>query len=1469
MDVIDKIHKKKGKVMKKKQVVSLLLAATLMGSSVFSGIATLDVSAATKEGVTAEDLADNNTNAPEKDKVIPSANQYKYQKDELAAFCHFGMNTYTGSEWGNGKEKPEQFALKNDFDAETMVKTLHEAGFKKLIVTAKHHDGFCIWPSEYTEHDSKTAGYQGDVLAEISAACTKYNMDMGLYLSPWDVNAKSYGYYDEKGNALCDNKGNPLNNKTWDEVEALDVDDYNEYYNNQLIEILGNDKYGNNGHFVEVWMDGAKGSGSAVQNYTFEKWFDTIQQYEGKKGGKYKDDCLLFGAEAYTTVRWIGNENGFADTETWSKSNVNKDENTIDSNTKSGYTKGYVDGNQWTVPEADARITSGWFWGEGKKSPKDMKALSEMYFRSVGHNAPLLLNVPPNKEGKVDQAILNRVTEFGKGIKNTFKDNLAKGAKVTASTVRGNDKKFSPQNVLDGKDDTYWTVDDDKKTGTLTIDLGGLKTFDVVSVEESIEFGQRIGSYKIEYQTESGEWKKFDEGKTIGAKRLARKNAVKGKKVRITVTADEKAEHKVPMLSEIGVYKATDDMALGNGIPEGLTITDDRQFTANGWTQETNEQFIEGTGMWCKPNAQAEVKFTGTKAWLVGTIDKSHGPADIYIDGQKVASINTNGATRKLGQRIFESETLENKEHTLKIVNTGTGNQAIGIDALLSLNNGGKGMLDIEYPSYRVNEASKVPIKVKRVGGAKGEVKVTFQVNPGSAWQDHFNADGNMELVLKDGETEAEAYVTTKRVPAKTGDLSFTAELVNPTNKVLTGFNTPTRITIADSEEFDKSALLKKLDEVKQANYQEGNYTDASYKALQDAIQFAEKVAKKAKPSAQECAEAVGKLDAAVRSLAKRATYTEKDPYQLPKRKGGKKNLEAEHFILDKGTSAADKYVRVQQDTTASNGAKIGWFEEGNKIKLPFYAAKEGTYTFKAKLQSGRNADNPNALNWSGTNVESGKLDVHNDGKDKEFKEVTFDVKVTKEGAGELVFTADSKGSPNLDKFEVTAKEVAMGNFDITASAGEHGTISPLGKVTVKEGENKEFTMQPSKDYMVKDVLVDGESVGNILKYTFKDVDAAHTIKVEFEKEKLAADNRFEFPLKGEKRLEAERLELHNVGGNDEEWKLEVKDADWASNGKFVNSLNKDDEIKLYYNAEKAGDYAVIVTYRSGSAENGFSWSEKDGKIEAGTATVGATDGAKETHQKEITFKVKTAGEGVLTIKGGEKGAPQIDKFDIVSPELITFELEKAIADADKIVLDEYKDGAAKDAFVKALKDAKDMLIKAQEGKCTQDDIANVTKVLRDAMEKLEDKDQVPATDKSALKNAIDKANGIDLKKYQDGSEKEVFVKALDNAKAVYANDKATEEEIAKATLELNTAMDKLKPIDNSNGGNNGNTGNTGNAGNSGSGEQNGNGQTSLGNNNQKPSAPVKTGDTAEPFGYMAGMAAGLAAVVAILRKRK
>ena len=478
--------------MKKKSVTSLaLLLAGAVSASAILGDGILSEAAEDDGGwISDEDLEANSTEEPEPDEVLPNANQYKYQKDELAAFCHFGPNTFNEVEWGEsyGDKTPDEiFKLEEDFDAETYVKALKDAGFKKLIVTAKHHDGFCIWASDYTDYDVAETSYkdgEGDILKEISAACTEYDMDMGLYLSPCDIHDDSYGYYDENGNAT---------------TEDNDYLDYNEYYNNQLKEILGNDDYGNDGHFVEVWMDGAKGSGSDAQEYDFELWYDTIQSYEGEAAG-YEADCMLFGAGAYTTVRWIGNENGYADKNTWSKSIVDYETNSIDSNDTGSYTVGYEDGNQWTVPEADARITSGWFWGTTKNTPKSISDLASMYFGSIGNNATLLLNVPPNDEGTVDQEILDRVAEFGQNIEETFDDNLAadEGASVKADNVRGSDTAFQPGNTVDGDDSTYWTTDDGTNTGTLLIDLGGTKTFDVVSIEEAIQNGQRINEYKVE-----------------------------------------------------------------------------------------------------------------------------------------------------------------------------------------------------------------------------------------------------------------------------------------------------------------------------------------------------------------------------------------------------------------------------------------------------------------------------------------------------------------------------------------------------------------------------------------------------------------------------------------------------------------------------------------------------------------------------------------------------------------------------------------------------------------------------------------------------------------------------------------------------------------------------------------------------------------------------------------------------------
>lgn len=1494
------VKKGERKSMKKRKYLALLLAAGMIAQTALSTGGVVQVQAAEDTYVKTDELTDNDTAAPKKDSVIPSKNQYEYQKQELAAFCHFGMNTYTGSEWGNGKENPNQFQLTNDFDEETYVKAIHDAGFKKLIITAKHHDGFCIWPSEMTTHDTETAGYEGDVLEELSRACTKYNIDMGLYLSPWDVNSEYYGYKDKDGKKLVGADGQPLNGKTWDQVKQEDALDYNEYYDNQLKEILGNDKYGNNGHFKEVWMDGAKDTNdkSNAQDYDFQRWFKTIQQYEGKASGKYEDDCLLFGAESYTTVRWIGNERGYAAEETWAKSTIDRENNTINSNSRDGYTKGFPNGNQWTVPEADTKITSGWFWGESKKTPLSMEQLAGIYFGSVGHNATLLLNVPPNKQGTVDADILARVAEFGKAVQNTFDKNLAEKASVSATEVRGNSKKYSPENLLDGNDETYWTVGDGTTSGKVLIDLGESKKFDVVSIEEAIQFGQRIGSFKVEYKNGNGEWKTFDQGTTIGAKRLCRKKAVKADKLRITVTAHNQAENKVPILSEIGVYEAAEGFELGTGIPSGLQTKDDRGFTlSSGWHQETNDQMIEGTGIWINGNGNganapyAETKFKGTKAWVIGTIDQKHGPADVYIDGKKVASINTYSATRKLGQILYETNTLEDKEHTLKIVNTGSNTQAVGLDAVAYLDNGGKGMVELEKDAYRVNEDTKYPIKLKRVGGTNGELTVQFEVAPGSAYQKHFDADGNMTVTFKDGQEEAEAFVTTKRVKEKEGDVYFSAYLSAPTEDVLLGFITKAKITIADTESYDKQELLDKIKETEKAGYQESLYTTASYKNYVDALKAAKEAAKKANLTQEEAAKACAALDAAIASLTKRSTFSETDRLQFPKVKGRSTTVEAEYFVLDSSKAEKGKEVRIQPDTGASNGAKVGWFEKGNIIKVPFYADKAGTYTFKATYQSGRLASGkqPNSLNWSGKNVTAGsKADIYGtESNGTKYETLEFDVEITAAGDGELIFTADDKGSPNLDKFEVTAKNVPMEKYTITSSVaeGEQGTISPLGAVEVEEGSSKEFEMKPNEGYAVKDVVVDGKSVGPRTKYTFEEVLAnGHTITATFEKEMYAEDNRFEFPVDGNaKTLEAERLEAKNVEDpSDGQWKMEVKEADWASGGKFVNSMNKGDTLTLYYNAPQAGEYTVTLSYRSGSTQNGFKWAEKDGKIEAEEVTAGASS-ADATHTKEFKLNVKTAGEGCLVFTAFDTKAPQLDKFDIKSPgtpvpPISAVELEAAVEAAKGLDLNDYKDDDAKTAFIAKLAEAEKLLADIAGGSFagTQDDVNQMAKELKAAQEALNEKDQTPQVNKDTLKEAIGKAEALDLTQYKEEGKAE-FNAALQNAKAVLEKADADQDEIDQATLALNTAIQNLKPVDggsgdgNGEGNGNGSTGGNGNGsgstGGSGNGSGNAGGNGSTGGSGTGNSA-VQTGDSSNLFVYAGTLLLAAVAFVFGFRRR-
>ena len=1273
----------------RKKTVSMFMGLVLGVTTVFSSIgpAVVTVSAA-ESGVTDSDCTDKSTKEPESDKVVPDANQYKYQKDELAAFCHFGPNTFNEIEWGEhyGDKKPSEiFRLNQKFDAETMVSTLKSAGFKKLIITAKHHDGFCIWPSEYTDYDAEAAGYKGDILEEISTACTKHGMDMGLYLSPWDIHEPSYGYKDANGNPTTPDK---------------DVKDYNEYYNNQLKEILGNEKYGNKGRFVEVWMDGAKGSGANAQEYDFNTWFKTIQNYEGKEVAGNSADCMLFGAQAYTTVRWIGNEDGVAFEDTWAKSNVNYKNNTIDSNGSTPYSKGYETGNKWTVPECDGRITSGWFWGTKKNTPKTITQLANMYFDSVGHNATMLLNVPPNNQGTVDKPILDRVTEFGQNVEETFRKNLAKNATIEASNVRGNDIAFKPGNVVDDKDETYWTTEDGTKEGSLTIKWDKAKKFDVVSIEEAIQKGQHINSYKVEYKaSDDAQWQTLKSGVTVGAKRLVRTAPVSATQVKITVGT---TNGKVPMLSEVGVYKASEGFQLAGAAPEGMDTTSVNEtskftFSPTGWNPQTGSQYINGQNTWSnKANAEFTFKFHGTKAYLMGTTDPGHGQADVYIDDKLVETINTHAESRSTGAKIFESEDLTDADHTLRLV--AKTDAAIGVEAAYVINNGGVGMIELEKDAYTMNEKEELTVKVKRVGGSNGKLTAKIQPNPGSAIQNDFNTEYAPDVIFEAGETEKSVVAAkTKQNTAITGDRVFSIELTEKTPKnAIIGFNGSARITIKDADGITKDKLQTLV--TNSAALEEHLYSEG-WDAFAKALKTAQEVVENESATDATIRSAYTELDKAKAALKVREKYTENDRFNFPWRAETSAKLEAEFAteLKDDPTSDAQYPMKIDAKSDASNGKFVTDMAANDVLKYAYHADKAGTYQVVMRYRSGsaENAKNSIKITEAKGKIKDQEVivDPKKENDNVVFGTVTFDIEVVKPGDGMIVITPpekrdglDGKG-PGIDYFIISPKNVVLDKFAITATAGKGGTITTEdltdGKIT--EGESATFTITPNSGYEIADVKVDGNSVGKKTSYTFSDVNKAHKIEATFAFANYTAENPFVFPeTKGvTSTLEAEHAtELINSNDSDSDpnWPLTITSEGWASNGKFLNCMAYKDYAKYAYTANVPGIYKVTGTYRAG-ALNKLAFSEEGSKIEAAQVECPSTKEGNNLTVKtfELNIEVKTAGTGILVLTAPDTNkAPQLDKLDIqlirTASEADLTELTATIAEAEKILNAEDKD---------------------------------------------------------------------------------------------------------------------------------------------------------------------------------------------------
>ena len=709
---------------------------------------------------------------------LPSKAQLDYHKEELAAFIHYGMNTYTNSEWGNGRENPQNFNPTN-LDTDQWIKTLKDAGFKRTIMVVKHHDGFVIYPSKYTKHTVAASPWKdgkGDLLEEISKSATKYDMNMGVYLSPWDANHPKYHVATEK--------------------------EYNEYYLNQLKEILGNPKYGNKGKFIEVWMDGARGSGAQKVTYTFDEWFKYIKEAEG--------DIAIFSAQP-TSVRWIGNERGIAGDPVWHKVKKAK----ITDDVKNEYLNhGDPEGDMYSVGEADVSIRSGWFYHDNQQ-PKSIKDLMDIYFKSVGRGTPLLLNIPPNKEGKFADADVARLKEFRATLDQMYATDFAKGATVTASSTRKN-HLYQASHLTDGKDDTSWALANDAKTGEFTVDLGQKRRFDVIELKEDIAKGQRISGFKVEVEL-NGRWVPYGEGSTVGYRRLIQGQPVEAQKIRVTITGAQ----ATPILTNFSVYKTPSSIEKTDGYPLGLDYHSNTTADKANTTWYDESEGIRGTSMWTnQKDASVTYRFNGTKAYVVSTVDPNHGEMSVYVDGQKVADVQTNNAARKRSQMVYETDDLAPGEHTIKLVNK-TG-KAIATEGIYTLNNAGKGMFELKETTYEVQKGQPVTVTIKRVGGSKGVATVHVVTEPGTGVHGKVYKDTTADLTFQDGETEKTLTIPTIDFTEQADSIfDFKVKMTSASDDALLGFATEATVRVMKAELLQKDQVSHD-DQASQLDYSQG-----------------------------------------------------------------------------------------------------------------------------------------------------------------------------------------------------------------------------------------------------------------------------------------------------------------------------------------------------------------------------------------------------------------------------------------------------------------------------------------------------------------------------------------------------------------------------------------------------------------------------------------------------------------------
>jgi alpha-L-fucosidase len=459
------------------------------------------------------------TKAPAPYGPVPSENQLRWQEMEYYAFVHFSLNTYTDQSWGYGNEDVNLFNP-TELDCRQWARICKEAGMKGIIITAKHHCGFCLWSSKYTEYSVKNTSWRdgkGDVVRELANACEEYGLKLGIYLSPWDRNHPDYG-----------------------------KPEYITYFRNQLTELLTN-----YGPIFEVWFDGANGGSGYYGGANETRKIDRTIYYDWKNTykliRKLQPNIVRWNDGGDRgDLRWVGTEAGFVGETNWSLLNAKGEV------TWNMLHHGLENGDSWVPGEVNTSIRPEWFYHPSEDAKvKTLPKLMDTYYNSIGRNGTLLLNFPIMPNGLIHENDEKAAIEFAKAVKEAFAVNLAEKTKAEASNVRGNANEFGATNAIDGDKETYWATDDDVTKASLTIDFGKPTSFNRFLAHEYIRLGQRVKAFTIKALVD-GDWKELAKATTIGYKRILRFPTVEATQLRFNIN-DSKS---CPVISNIGIYNA-------------------------------------------------------------------------------------------------------------------------------------------------------------------------------------------------------------------------------------------------------------------------------------------------------------------------------------------------------------------------------------------------------------------------------------------------------------------------------------------------------------------------------------------------------------------------------------------------------------------------------------------------------------------------------------------------------------------------------------------------------------------------------------------------------------------------------------------------------------------------------------------------------------------------------------------------